>query len=305
MTGDNPEYAVPLQNLRRVVLLGKANCDGPTLYQLSGKGIPVDWLTIMGLPHAQLLPLDRHCDAALYAQTEFCHGAHALPIARRLILAKVNNCREILRRRTADHTGWLPRLKGIDNADNLESLRGHEGEAARFYFSHWSGLTGDLPWHGRHARPAPDPVNAMLNLGYTLLRNRLASAIRHAGLNPRLGIFHIGRGGHTALASDLMEPLRAVVDNCVLTLSAKRQFKQEDFIIKGKACICAPEGAFSSLLTEYEKMFERKHTFYYSNAEPQKRTLNDIMDDLAESFALCCHDRHGLAIPELAPCPPI
>lgn len=55
-------------------------------------------------------------------------------------------------------------------------------------------------------------VNGLLNYGYTVLRAATARAIVAAGLNPTIGVFHSNRGNAFALADDMMEPFRPLVD---------------------------------------------------------------------------------------------
>src|SRR5262249_13182536 len=61
-------------------------------------------------------------------------------------------------------------------------------------------------------------VNAMLNYGYAIVRAALARAIVAAGLHPALGLHHCHRSNLFALADDLIEPLRPMVDSSVRQL---------------------------------------------------------------------------------------
>lgn len=55
-------------------------------------------------------------------------------------------------------------------------------------------------------------ANSLLNYGYAVLRAAVARAVVMAGLHPALGIHHRHRENAFALADDLMEPLRVLVD---------------------------------------------------------------------------------------------
>lgn len=299
------ERSLPLSSLRRVVLVGKAPAPAPVLYQLARKAVPVDWLDIYGRPVGQLLPAHRDVDFMLEAQAAFCKGPGAFELARGILLAKLDNCHATLRRRRALPAGWGSLRRSLGAAEDPESLRGFEGAAARMYFSQWHGLLHKFAWTGRHAHPAPDPVNMLLSFGYSLLRNRLASSLRHAGLDPRLGFFHIGRGRHAALASDLMEPLRALVDSRVLSLVRRQELAPADFVHRDDGGVGMAKNVFPRILGEYEDMFDTVHKFYPSPDDPRvfvKRSVNDLIDDMAESFAIQVHDGHGCIIPRLAPC---
>lgn len=299
------ETRFALDGIRRVVLLGHANVDTFVLYRLMRHGIAVDWLDIFGRPLGQLLSLDDTADRSLAGQVAFRQNPASLELARLLLLAKFDNCREVIRRRVTQNPAWRERRTAIGVAADAEHLRGAEGFAAREYFSCWKGLLHQFQWRGRHPHPAPDPVNMLLSLGYGLLHNRLSSALRHAGLNPRMGFFHMNRGRHCALASDLMEPFRAIVDATVLRLIGWNEIRPDQFVLKGGRCVCADNKVFSKLLLAFERMFSREHTFYPSQTDihaGHKHSVNDALDILAESFAAHISAGSACFLPRLVPC---
>ena len=63
-------------------------------------------------------------------------------------------------------------------------------------------------------------TNAMLNYGYTVLRSLCARSVIAAGLHPTIGIHHANRTNAFALADDLIEPLRPLVDALTVRLIA-------------------------------------------------------------------------------------
>lgn len=80
-----------------------------------------------------------------------------------------------------------------------------EGQAARFY---WPALLG------ADFRRDPDdaPPNNLLNYGYMVLRAACARAIVAAGLHPVFSLQHAHRANTFALADDLVELFRPMVD---------------------------------------------------------------------------------------------
>jgi CRISPR-associated protein Cas1 len=64
-------------------------------------------------------------------------------------------------------------------------------------------------------------VNGLLNYGYTVLRALVSRAICAAGLHPTISVFHSNRANAFALADDLMEPYRPLVDLMVRRLVAR------------------------------------------------------------------------------------
>ncbi|MEO6319737.1 MAG: CRISPR-associated endonuclease Cas1 [Polaromonas sp.] len=126
---------------------------------------------------------------------------------------------------------------------SLDSLRGHEGAAARVYFS---GLAGVMPpalqFTCRNRRPPRDPVNACLSLGYTLLHAQAVQACTIAGLDPLLGFYHRPAFGRESLASDLIEPLRPALDLWVWELLRSRTLREEHFSHDKGACLLGKTG---------------------------------------------------------------
>jgi len=72
----------------------------------------------------------------------------------------------------------------------------------------------------RRDRASPG-ANALLNYGYTVMRATVARAVVAAGLHPTIGIDHANRGNAFALADDLVEPFRPLVDAVVVALLAQ------------------------------------------------------------------------------------
>ncbi len=123
-------------------------------------------------------------------------------------------------------------LNKIDQANNLDSVRGYEGKGTALYFSCFGeGFNEDWGFRKRVRRPPTDPVNSVLSLLYTFLFNRVYSAIRAANLDPFVGNLHMPDYGRYALVMDLMEEFRViVVDTLCLSLFNLRILKKEHFV---------------------------------------------------------------------------
>ncbi len=98
-----------------------------------------------------------------------------------------------------------------------------EAQAARF---HWAVYLPELQFH--RGREEEEP-NGLLNYGYAIIRAAVARALCGAGLHPTLGVQHANRTNAFALADDLMEPLRPLVDHRVRQLwrAGQREVKRE------------------------------------------------------------------------------
>ena len=132
-------------------------------------------------------------------------------------------------------------LRAASYAEGIDSLRGHEGDAGRHYFSGFPGLLRDdlderLRFSGRNRRPPRDRINALLSFGYALLYRDVLQAIMAVGLEPAFGFFHQPRSAAHPLALDLMELFRVPLWDMPLVASVNRlQWDaEEDFTQAGK-----------------------------------------------------------------------
>jgi CRISPR-associated protein Cas1 len=127
---------------------------------------------------------------------------------KRIVSAKITTQAGLLaalgRREVAPLLELARRVRSGD-PENLEA------QAARKY---WPALMGPDFRRDRSGGGA----NGLLNYGYTVLRACVARSIVAAGLNPSIGLHHENRGNAFALADDLMEPFRPLVDATVLGL---------------------------------------------------------------------------------------
>lgn len=286
---EDEERETPLEELRRFVLLGKPSFGSAVLYVLLREGVPVDWLDRFGRPLGLLTPVDHGDGAIRLEQARFSTSpADTLALARKVICAKIDNVADLIRRREPMPSGWKFTRARAEAAQSSTALRSAEAQAARLFFGLWHNWLDPFSWQGRRPYPAPDPVNALLSLGYGLLHNRLASALRHYGLDPRQGFFHVGRGRHCALASDLMEDMRFAVDSTVLKLIGTRQVKPEDFTMRGERCVLAGQDTFKLVFESFERMFAQEWACLEEGQNTRTCiSLNERIDETAEGF--CRH----------------
>jgi CRISP-associated protein Cas1 len=113
-------------------------------------------------------------------------------------------------------------LDGIAGCPDKETLRGIEGAAARSYFEALGHLLpAELGFGGRVRRPPTDLVNAALSFGYAVLLGETVTALRAAGLDPAIGMFHTEEESRPSLALDLMEEFRPLVVDQVVVAAAR------------------------------------------------------------------------------------
>ena len=196
----------------------------------------------------------------------------AAAIVRNLIIAKTTNSRTVIRRAMSDHGEVVgdTRLQRAFNdltqivqrvlecPDDVEALRGWEGQAANAYFSGFNDLIRNpeqaFRFNTRTRRPPRDPVNALLSFAYTLLRHDVQSALETVGLDPYVGFLHTDRPGRPSLALDLMEELRPyLADRLVLTLINRKQLTPKDFVVSETAGVVLTTEARKAVLGAWQE----------------------------------------------------
>jgi len=201
----------------------------------------------------------------------------SLAIARVIIGAKIANSRAVLMRQIRNHGENLEIQQAVDRLANvlrrcricndLDSLRGMEGEAANIYFEVFQHLllAKIFKFSGRVRRPPTDPINALLSWGYTLLAHDCASALQGVGLDPYVGFLHRDRPGRISLALDMMEEFRAAfIDRFVLTLINRGEIKINDFITEASGAVRLKEDARKTLFEAFQakKQEEIIHPYF-------------------------------------------
>ncbi|MBI2706105.1 MAG: type I-C CRISPR-associated endonuclease Cas1 [Actinobacteria bacterium] len=221
----------------------KARVEGPT----SGNVL---------LRRAQHLALS---DAARCVRVARCIVAGKIQSSRGVLLRAAREARdagdaEALRVGAEELAFWLPELKA---ENDLDRVRGIEGDAARVYFELFGRMVADRETFGfrhRSRRPPLDRMNALLSFLYAMVRNDCASALEGVGLDPQVGFLHTLRPGRPALALDLMEEFRSwLADRLALRLANRRQLTAEHFEIVPGGAVLLSESGRKAVVTAYQE----------------------------------------------------
>ena len=124
-------------------------------------------------------------------------------------------------------------LKRVERTQKVDPLRGIEGLASRTYFSVFGHVLSE-PWEftSRKRHPSPDPVNAILNFGYSFLEREVRACLLTAGLDVRIGVLHSTNNRKDSLVYDVMDLFRQdIIDRFVLKLLNRHMIVPEDFDI--------------------------------------------------------------------------
>ena len=260
---------VRLLDISQVCLYGNISVSAPAMKELLTRQIPICHFTYggwfygisTGLVHKNVELRIRQYNAATSPRL-------ALDVARQLIAGKIKNSRTILRRHLGDSEApVLKKLadyyKRAQRVDNLESLRGIEGMAAKEYFALFFPLIQgaiEMAVEHRNRRPPTDPINAVLSFVYSLLTKELTIAAQAVGFDPMLGFLHTPRYGRPSLALDLAEEFRPLIADSVTMMAFNNGEVNESSFIKRAGAVAMTESARKSVLANFERRMESEIT---------------------------------------------
>lgn len=279
---------VPLHMLSSVVVFGSIFISPALIGACAAAGISIALLDRNG--HFQARIDGPVSGNVLLRRAQYRVADVPEEIVRSLVVGKVSNQRAVLMRALRDYGGEMDAdvreaigavvgrlahiMRRVELAgEDIDRLRGSEGEAANLYFSVFDHLIrspdSEMRWSGRSRRPPLDPVNAVLSFLYTLLTHDCRSACESVGLDPCVGFLHRDRPGRPSLALDLMEELRPVlVDRLALSLINRRQLRAADFERRDGGAVLLTDEARRTVLSAWQerKKEERLHPFLEEKA---------------------------------------
>lgn len=272
MVGEDTRLRVPLHHLSAVVTFGHVSLSVPLMHRLAENGIAMVMLDANGRFKARLEGPTGGNVLLRQAQLRAADNAtFTLALARGIVAGKLRNQRAVLLRgareakvpadeavlaRTAQNLAAS--LRALPGADNLDAVRGVEGEAARGYFAALNHLVRlDLrdrfALDGRTRRPPRDRLNALLSFLYSMWMNDCRSACEAAGLDPQVGFLHAVRPGRASLALDLMEEFRPWADRLALSLVNRGQLDETAFALREGGAVLLEGDARKAVVVAFQE----------------------------------------------------
>jgi len=272
-SGETTLMRLNLKRARQFVIFGRVGMTTAFINQVLRRGIEVVVLDAHGGLSGRFAPAERATPQVREAQYKAASHSTALKLARSFVAGKLQNMRVMLLRveRRYGDQGFEAAVKrlaaarlSLKDATTLAEIMGFEGAGTREYFQLWTRvLPAEWGFTVRARRPPPDPVNAMLSFGYTLLTNEGVSAAAAAGLDPHVGFLHQAMRGRAAVALDLIEELRpTIVDSMVLGLIGRRSIRPDHFVTVPDAGCRLTDAGLRIFLDAYERRMLQLVTYH-------------------------------------------
>ena len=242
------KLSVPIHHLSSVALFGSVMASPGAMELCAEAGVSMTFLSMTGRLVARV---DAPGSGNVMLRREQFRQADkpeaCAKLAKQFVVGKLRNARHLAQRAaresdSPEDAAALDRavqdiangIDALERAMETDVIRGHEGDAARTYFSVLSCMVrqdrATFAMRERSRRPPLDPLNALLSFTYALLLHDCVAALTAVGLDPSVGFLHADRPGRPSLALDLMEEFRPLLaDRLVLSLINRRQVEARGF----------------------------------------------------------------------------
>ncbi len=259
---------IPVIKVDRVIVMGQGvQVSTSALVFLAQRGIPLVFTNRPGTKYQATVSAGLGNNGALrLAQSRIIdQPQQAVPLVQAIVAGKLLNQLRLLQQYGSTWGGMGERAKTtiqqmiqrVPATHDADQLRGLEGAGAAAYWACWVAvLQRAWGFSKREYYPPPDPLNALLSFGYTLLLNDILTVVNASGLDPYLGFFHTVQFGRPSLALDLEEEFRPlIVDRTVLDLLDSNRVQPSDFAPApaDKGGVYASEKARRAFVAAYEQ----------------------------------------------------
>ena len=216
-------------------------------------------------------------------------------VARAILEVKLSKSVELLRFLSrfypCDPRFVETEVKRGPTEESVLGLMGWEGRTAVAYWVEFANVVSRLWPESRFvtrkgkgkswAQSATDPVNSLLNFGYSLLEGRVHQAVNSVGLEPSVGWLHETAASKLPVVYDLQEPFRWLVDLSVVETIAGRQLdRAKDFITTENYHVRLRPHAIALLAERLSQNFNRAIPF-----GGQRRTFDATLFETTRKLA--------------------
>lgn len=268
---DDEVGRIPLHNIDSIITFGYTGASPKLMGYCADKNISITFLSNNGKYLATICGQSKGNVILRKEQYRISDNPlMSVRIARNIVTGKIYNSKWVIERAIRDYQLRLDTdklkeqsmylsnaLKNIRSIEQIEQLRGIEGEAASVYYSVFDDMIlqqkDQFIFDKRNRRPPMDRVNAMLSFSYTLLMIMCRTALEAVGLDAYVGFMHTDRPGRASLALDIMEEMRAVFsDRFVLTLINKRIISASGFHEKENGAVIMDDETRKTVISAWQ-----------------------------------------------------
>lgn len=283
---------IPESEVERVVIFGNVQITTQALALLLDESIDTTFFSFSGKYRGRLMSAEQSSVLRRLKIAQLYENPNVeIPFIKAIVRAKILNSVSVLERHVSVNPDDViiqavstlkQYIDNLDSHNDLNEILGVEGSSARVFFSGLGFILDTTPKFTARQRPALDPVNSCLNLGYTMLTSEMTGALYSAGFDPYIGICHKVHPGRPSLSLDLVEEFRHVIDRLVLVLFNKKQLNsQKHFETDDQGSVRLNKDGRKVFFTEYERLLKRPVRDIDGTNSPPRRRFHEQCDRLA------------------------
>lgn len=302
---DNEEkIRIPFDNIEAIVCFSYLGCSPALMGKCAEKCISLSFVSPSG---KFLASVSGRFNGNIYLrvkQIDFFRENY-LHLAKNTVAAKIANNINLINRSKHDIVSLRSDEK-LNNAveilkssidkiyavEDIDSLRGIEGNCAKEYFSVFDKFitNNNFSFSERSKRPPLDEVNAVLSFIYTIYTNEYSAALETVGLDSFFGYYHCLRSGRKSLACDMVEEARSLAERFTLSIVNLGVLNLQDFEKQPSGAVFLTDEGRKKVLTRWQ---EKKRTDYNHRYLKQKVSFGLI--PYIQSNLLAKHIRGEIA----------
>lgn len=281
-TREKTDHSIDLYNTNRIVITPNARGYISTYFLefMKEHSIPIYWIDGKGRIEASFIPFHLVKSSFVIKQCESRLNGKNIEISKYIIELKF---------KSQKMDSWIPKLM---KTTDLKGIRNIEGATSFLYYGDWKkSFREEWGFKGRHGRSfknylACDPINSTLNLGYSLLVQRMSEVLIQRGWELCIGFLHIDTKNTfwNMLAYDFVEPFRVWIDDSVKEMIDEKVIKPTDFTFTDdKSHMIFKDKAYEIVLDRFLNILEPlQHKSLPIIRNVEKMLLGSHVDDLQE-----------------------
>lgn len=253
---------LPIPKILSLMIIGHTTITTSVIEHCNKHGVPI---VVMKPNFRPVFYFGNMAEANyLLRKKQYLNAQGVLEIAQTLIHNKIMN-QICLLKKTRDKEcltaiSKLSKLAAsIPSVKEYRSLMGIEGKCANIFFDQYYAFAG---WELRRPRVKLDYLNAILDIGYTMLFNYIECMLRLFGFDLYMGVYHQLWFRRKSLVCDIMEPMRCIIDHQIRKSLKYGTFKENDFEKRNNAFYLKSECRSIYTKVFFESILEHKAAIY-------------------------------------------
>jgi CRISPR-associated protein Cas1 len=248
-----PRKPIPVEDIDSIYCFSELRFNTKFLNFIAQKEIILHLFNYYGYYTASFYPREPYISGKLLVE----QVNHYKDNERRIVLAKnfVEGAAENIKKnlqyyntRNKDLSYFIEKtvelISKIDDTNDVHELMGIEGNIRSSYYFSWNLIIDqEIKFEKRQKHPPPNPINALISFGNSLVYTSVLSEIFKTQLNPLISFLHEPGERRFSLSLDIAEIFKPLLsDRLIFSLLNKNQIQEKHFSKELNRCFLSNEG---------------------------------------------------------------